>query len=109
MEELSTRCEDLLADMDRLKEAQEQKFYRELEKEGQKWEAREQRLLQQFERAQGSQAGPSSYGGCPGDLDSAGAALVTSSAGSDIASATVSSHSCTKMHMGGIGKPQQFY
>ena len=86
MEELSTRCEDLLADMDRLKEAQELKFYRELEKERQKWEAREQRLLQQLERAQGSQAGPSSDGGYPGDLGSAGAALVTSSAGSDIVS-----------------------
>ena len=95
VEELSTRCEDLLADMDRLKEAQELKFYRELEKERQKWEAREQRLLQQLERAQGSQAGPSSDGGYPGDLGSAGAALVTSSAGSDIASTTVSNHSCT--------------
>ena len=89
VEELSTRYEDLLADMDRLKEAQELKFYRELEKERQKWEGREQRLLQQLERAQGSQAGPSSDGGYLGDLGSAGAALVTSSAGSDIASATV--------------------
>ena len=92
VEELSTRCEDLLADMDRLKEAQELKFYRELEKERHKWEAREQRLLQQLERAQGSQAGPTSDGGYPSDLGSAGAALVTSSAGSDIASATVSNH-----------------
>ena len=95
VEELSTRCEHLLADMDRLKEAQELKFYRELEKERQKWEARERRLLQQLERAQGSQAGPSSDGGYPGGLGSAGAPLVTSSAGSDIASATVSNHSCT--------------
>ena len=57
MEELSTRCEDLLADMDRIKEEQDL-----LEKERQKWEAREQRLLQQLERAQVSQAGTSKSG-----------------------------------------------
>ena len=39
VEELSTRCEDLLVDMDRLKEAQELKFYREVEKKRQKWES----------------------------------------------------------------------
>jgi len=69
--------------------------YRELEKERQKAEAREQRLLQQLERAQRSQTRPSSKEGYPGDLCSTRMAWVTSSAGSVIPSGTVSDHSRT--------------